>query len=206
MIIKAALRSLKHEPSPSPRIQTAVADIDEEVTRLNHIVSEVLDFARPIKFDRAPTDLNALCQDAVRAATADAPDVGVELDLQRDLPPIVTDGERLRLALVNVLTNARHAVLAEPHGSVRVAARVGLITRRTNGGRVTVEIRDDGVGIAPEDLARVFDPFFTTRKTGTGLGLAITRNIIEGLGGTITITSRTGEGKPVRLDLPQGEH
>jgi len=206
MIIKAALRSLKHEPSSSPRIQTAVADIDEEVTRLNHIVSEVLDFARPIKFDRAPTDLNALCQDAVRAATADAPDVGVELDLQRDLPPIVTDGERLRLALVNILTNARHAVLAEPHGSVRVAARVGLITRRTNGGRVIVEIRDDGVGIAPEDLARVFDPFFTTRKTGTGLGLAITRNIIEGLGGAITITSRAGEGTTVRLDLPQGEH
>jgi two-component system, NtrC family, sensor histidine kinase AtoS len=190
---------------PSPRVQAAVTDIDEEITRLNHIVSEVLDFARPIKFDRDTTDVNALCQDAVRAATADAPDIGVELDLQRGLPPIVTDGERLRLALVNILTNARHAVLAVPAGSVRVATRVRVITRRSEAGRVLVEIHDDGVGIAPEDLARVFDPFFTTRKTGTGLGLAITRNIIEGLGGTITIASRPGEGTTVRLDLPQSE-
>jgi signal transduction histidine kinase len=205
MIIKAALRSLKQEPVPSPRVQAAVTDIDEEITRLNHIVSEVLDFARPIKFDRDTTDVNALCQDAVRAATADAPDIGVELDLQRGLPPIVTDGERLRLALVNILTNARHAVLAVPAGSVRVATRVRVITRRSEAGRVLVEIHDDGVGIAPEDLARVFDPFFTTRKTGTGLGLAITRNIIEGLGGTITIASRPGEGTTVRLDLPQSE-
>jgi signal transduction histidine kinase len=205
MIIKAALRSLKQEPAPSPRVQTAVADIDEEITRLNHIVSEVLDFARPIKFDRDTIDVNALCQDAVRAATADATDIGVELDLQRDLPAIVTDGERLRLALVNILTNARHAVVAASSGPVRVASRVRLLTRRGDAGRVRVEIHDDGVGIAPEDLARVFDPFFTTRKTGTGLGLAITRNIIEGLGGTITIASRPGAGTMVRLDLPQGD-
>ena len=205
MIIKAALRSLKQEPAPSPRVQGAVADIDEEITRLNHIVSEVLDFARPIRFDRSVTDLNALCQDAVRAATADAQDVGVDLDLQPGLPAIVTDGERLRLALVNILTNARHAVIAESAGAVRVAARVRVMTRRTDAGRMLVEVHDDGAGIAPEDLARVFDPFFTTRKTGTGLGLAITRNIIEGLGGAITIASRPGDGTTVRLDLPQGD-
>jgi len=201
MIIKTALRSLKQE-SGSQRTQAAVADIDEEVTRLNHIVSEVLDFARPIKFDLSRVDVNALCQDAVRAATADAPDISVEADLQRDVPPIVTDGERLRLALVNILTNARHAVLAEPAGAVRVDGRVRIATRRTGSGRVLIEVEDHGIGIAPEDLARVFDPFFTTRKTGTGLGLAITRNIIEGLGGTITVASRRGAGTTVRIDLP----
>jgi two-component system sensor histidine kinase AtoS len=88
---------------------------------------------------------------------------------------------------------------------VRLAARVRLTTRRSDRDRIVVEVQDDGVGIAPEDLSRVFDPFFTTRKTGTGLGLAITRNIIEGLGGTITVASRRGEGTTVRLDLPQGE-
>ncbi len=201
MIIKTALRSLKQE-SGSQRTQAAVADIDEEVTRLNHIVSEVLDFARPIKFDLSRVDVNALCQDAVRAATADAPDISVEADLQRDVPPIVTDGERLRLALVNILTNARHAVLAEPAGAVRVDGRVRIGTRRTGSGRVLIEVEDHGIGIAPEDLARVFDPFFTTRKTGTGLGLAITRNIIDGLGGTITVASRRGAGTTVRIDLP----
>jgi signal transduction histidine kinase len=65
-----------------------------------------------------------------------------------------------------------------------------------------VEIKDRGIGIAPEDLPRVFDPYFTTRRTGSGLGLAISRQIIEGLGGTITVTSRKGEGTDVRIELP----
>jgi signal transduction histidine kinase len=202
MIIKTALRSLKQEAAPSSKIQVAVADIDEEVTRLNHLVSEVLDFARPIKFDLSSVDLNALCQDAVRAVTADAPDITMDVDLQRNLPAIVTDSERLRLALVNILTNARHAVVAEPARPRGAAGRIRLSTRPSNAARVTIEVRDDGIGIAPEDLARIFDPFFTTRKTGTGLGLAITRNIIEGLGGTIAVASRRGEGTTVRLDLP----
>ena len=203
MIIKTALRSLKQEPSPSPRVQAAMADIDEEVTRLNHIVAEVLDFARPIKFDFASVEVNALCQDAIRAAAADAADIVFDANLQRDLGEIVTDAERLRLALVNVLTNARHAVAAVPAGGgVGVAGRVRLTTRRADPGRVSIEVQDDGVGIAPEDLARIFDPFFTTRKTGTGLGLAITRNIIEGLGGTIIVSSRRGEGTSVRIEIP----
>ena len=203
MIIKAALRSMKQDPAPSPRINTAIADIDEEVTRLNHIVAEVLDFAKPIKFSLERLDVNALCLDAVRAATADAPNIVVETELQRELPAVVTDGERLRLALVNILTNARHAVLAQPsRANSREAGHVRVITHRIDAGRVLIEVQDNGIGIAPEDLARVFDPFFTTRKTGTGLGLAITRNIIEGLGGTITVASRRGEGTTVRIDLP----
>lgn len=202
MIIRTALRSLKQESGQSPRIQAAVADIDEEVTRLNHLVTEVLDFARPIKFDLSPVDVNALCEDAVRAVTADSPDITLDLNLDRGLPPVVTDGERLRLALVNILTNARDAMLAQPAGRVSGDRKIRVITRRTGARRVVIEVDDDGVGIAPEDLARVFDPFFTTRKTGTGLGLAITRNIIEGLGGTINVSSRPGDGTAVRLDLP----
>jgi signal transduction histidine kinase len=200
MIIKTALRSLKQEPAPSPRVQSAVSDIDEEITRLNHLVSEVLDFARPIKFDLSAVDVNALCQDAGRAATTDASEIALELDLERSLPPIVTDSERLRLALVNILTNARHAVLAQ--GAATGGRQVTVTTRRAPGGRVLVDVHDNGIGIAPEDLARIFDPFFTTRKTGTGLGLAITRNIIEGLGGAITVASRRGEGTSVRVELP----
>ena len=68
--------------------------------------------------------------------------------------------------------------------------------------RVTIDVRDRGTGIAAEDLARVFDPYFTTRRTGTGLGLAISRNIIEGLGGTINVSSRHGDGTEVRIELP----
>jgi signal transduction histidine kinase/uncharacterized membrane-anchored protein YhcB (DUF1043 family) len=203
MIIKTALRSLKQDPAQLPHVRAAVADIDEEVERLNRIVSEVLDFARPIRFELAPVDLNALAEDAARAVGAtEGPAVAIRPELAPHLPPVVTDGERLRLVLVNILTNARHAVLAREDRPVSGAIRI--ITSLTAAGRVALEVRDQGVGIAPEDLARVFDPFFTTRRTGTGLGLAISRNIIEGLGGTIGVSSRPGEGTDVRIELPPG--
>jgi signal transduction histidine kinase len=67
---------------------------------------------------------------------------------------------------------------------------------------VAIEVRDRGTGISPENLPRIFDPYFTTRRTGTGLGLAISRNIVEGLRGTINVDSRSGEGTTVRIELP----
>lgn len=201
MIIKAALRSLKRDPVDAAQVKAAAADIDEEVVRLNHIVTEVLDFARPITFDRAPVDVNALCRDAVRAVGADATGPAITLDLGASVGTIDTDAERLRLVLVNILTNARHAVAAL--GSAPVPPDpITLVTRGQPPGRVTIDVRDRGAGIAPEDLPRVFDPYFTTRRTGTGLGLAISRNIIEGLGGTIAIASRPARGTDVRLELP----
>jgi signal transduction histidine kinase len=199
MIIKAALRSLRGERLAPEQLQTAIKDIDEEIVRLNRIVSEVLDFARPIRFELAPVDINALCEDAARASGAEPGAVPVALRLDKRLGTMITDGERLRLVLVNVLTNARHAVAG------RDDARAGAITLTTaplDGSRVLIEVGDRGIGIAAEDLARVFDPYFTTRRTGTGLGLAISRNIIEGLGGTIAVASRPGEGTTVRIDLP----
>ena len=202
MIIRTALRTLKQGTGHSPEVDGAIADIDEEVTRLNRIVTEVLDFARPIKFDLASVNVNALCEDAARAVGSEEPGVAAHLDLDRQIGEIVTDGERVRLALVNVLTNARHAVLARTDRPGDPLRAIELVTRNATPGRVSIEVRDRGVGIAPDDLSRVFDPFFTTRRTGTGLGLAITRRIIEGLGGTITVTSRPGQGTDVRIELP----
>jgi signal transduction histidine kinase len=78
---------------------------------------------------------------------------------------------------------------------------VTLVTRR-NGTRVSITIRDRGVGIPADDLGRIFDPYFTTRRAGTGLGLPIAKNVIDGLGGTVTATSRVGEGTEIHVDLP----
>ena len=89
--------------------------------------------------------------------------------------------------------NARHAVMARPEPPPPDPIR--LKTLRLAANRVAVEVRDRGIGIAAEDLPRVFDPYFTTRRTGTGLGLAISRHIVEGLGGTISVASRKGEAR-----------
>jgi signal transduction histidine kinase len=161
----------------------------------------VLDFARPIKFELSAGDVNAIGEDAVRAVQSGGGGPAVVLKLDPSLPPIVLDAERLRLTLVNVLTNARMAVGARA-GAAALPDAIVLTTAKLKSGRVMIEVRDRGAGIAPEDLSRVFDPFFTTRRTGTGLGLAISRNIIEGMGGTIAIQSRPDAGTEVRIELP----
>jgi signal transduction histidine kinase len=203
MIIKTALRTLRQENVRPEQVQRATRDIDEEIARLNLIVTEVLDFARPIKFEVGPADINALASDAVRAASTDGSKPAVQLHLDSRIPPATTDPERLRQVLVNLLDNAFQAVEARgvPDG-VRPDTPIRLETARLDGERVTITVRERGTGISPENLSRVFDPFFTTRRTGTGIGLAISRNIVEGLGGRITVASQPERGTEVRIELP----
>jgi signal transduction histidine kinase len=199
MIIKASLRTLRRDDVPPADLKRAVSDIDEETGRLNRIVTDVLDFAKPIKFDLAPADINALCRDAARAASEDdsAP---LTMALEPSLTPIVTDAERLRLVLINILTNARHAMEGAEAGATRSPIELRTVGLPT--GRIAIHIRDRGVGIKAEDLPRIFEPYFTTKRTGSGLGLAIARNVVEGLGGTIGVTSRTGFGTEITIELP----
>jgi len=207
MIIRTSLSSLRRDSVTAPELREAVADIDEETNRLNRIVTDVLDFARPMRFDYAETRINAVCAASAQAAEAGEAGAAVALDLDPSDPEIVTDADRLRTALVNILSNARHAV--EQSANVAAGGGVAVVPEplvrlrtRTEGGRVTITISDRGVGIAPEDMTHIFDPYFTTRRTGTGLGLPIARNIVDGLGGAIAISSRVGEGTEIRLDLP----
>ena len=200
MIIKSGLRTLRRDEVTPDQVRAVAGDIDEEIVRLNRIVTEVLDFARPIKFDLAPTDLNALARDAVKAADAGGAHPRITLDLDDTIPDLTTDAERLRQALVNIVGNAIQAV--DSRGTARDGELIRLRTAKLTSRRVTITVTDRGTGISPDDLPRVFDPFFTTRRTGTGIGLAISRNIIEGLGGRITVSSEHNRGTEVRIELP----
>ena len=199
MIIKTSLRSLRRQDAAPERVQSAAKDIDEEITRLNRIVSEVLDFARPIRFELESTDANALVEDAVRAAAATAPHVPVSVDLDPTLGQVTTDAGHLRQALDNVIGNAIHALEGRP---LPEGTPIRIQTTRLDAKRFLILVSDRGPGIPPEDLPRIFDPFFTTRRTGTGIGLAISRNIIEGLGGRINVASTRERGTDVRIELP----
>lgn len=195
MIIKGALRTMAMDGASTADVRDAAKDIDEEIDRLNSLVNDVLDVARPIRFDFAATDINTVCRDAVQAASASRENAAVRTDLGPSLPELVTDSERLRTVLINLLQNADHAIEGKPAGTVT------LITQQVADRRVAITIRDTGRGIAEDDLPRIFDPYFTTRRAGTGLGLAIAKNIIEGLGGSISVTTRTGAGTDFRIDL-----
>jgi signal transduction histidine kinase len=110
------------------------------------------------------------------------------------VPIIRSDAERLRIALVNLIVNARDAMRSED-------AHVSVSTR-FNGACVAIVIADRGPGIDRADLPRIFDPYFTTKRGGTGLGLPISKNIVEGLGGTIAVDSTLGKGTEIRIELP----
>jgi signal transduction histidine kinase len=128
------------------------------------------------------------------------------LRLDPGLTSVVTDAERLRVALVNLIVNARQAVAAgQPAlaggGAEPPAGAVTVSTQKTPDGVVLI-VADAGVGIDQADLSRVFDPYFTTKRGGTGLGLPIAKNIIEGLGGTLAVASAPGRGTEIRIHLP----
>ena len=195
MIIKGALRTLGRDSATAADVRDAAKDIDEEIERLNSLVTDVLDVARPIRFDPAPTDVNTVCRAVVQAASAGHTHAPVTLDLAPGLPVITTDGERLRTVLINLLTNSQNAIEGRPN------ARVEVITEPLADRRVAIIIRDNGKGIAEDDLPRIFDPYFTTRRAGTGLGLAIAKNVIDAMGGSIAVTSRQGEGTDFRIEL-----
>jgi signal transduction histidine kinase len=206
MIISATLSTLRRS-LPEADFREAVNDIDGETWRLNRIVSDVLDFARPIRFELADTDINEICRASVAAAWAGVARDDVRLDLDPALPIVLTDAERVRTALVNILTNARHAVgaveSAPGPGGLALAPPPPVTVKTSHAdGRVTITIQDQGTGIAPDDMAHIFDPYFTTRRAGTGLGLPISKNIIEGLGGRIHIRSTLGAGTEISIRLP----
>ena len=205
MIIKASLRTLASERVSRDDTRQALTDVDEEVARLNRVVNDVLDFARPIRFDYAPADVNALCADAEEATRAGHQDMHVTIDTGSG----ARDGRDGCRAPAHRAREHPRRTRAMP-SAARPSAIAGRALRgptsrsprtaRPNSFRIT--IRDRGVGVKPEDLPRVFDPYFTTKRTGSGLGLAIAKNIIEGMGGSIALDSRPGDGTEIRIDLP----
>lgn len=204
MIIKGSLRVLRQKDATAEEVAEVAIDIDHEVARLDRIVSDVLDFTRPLQVEASPTDLAAICRDAAEAALGDSTDVTVRHALGEDLAQVQTDGERLRAALVNLVSNARDGVLARRSAdrSSSQGDEIEIGGRRLDDGSVRLWVADQGVGIAADDLPQVFEPYFTTKRTGTGLGLAISRKIVEALGGRIHVDSHESGGTRIEIDLP----
>ncbi len=199
MIIKGSLRTLSRPGASAADVREAVADIDHEVARLNRIVDDVLDFARPVRLEYASTDVNAVLDDVAASFSAAGEPRRVVTRLDADLPPVPVDVERLRTALVNVVTNALDAVAARRDG---LCPPVEVRSLCLPGGGAAVEVEDQGVGIEPTDLPHIFEPYFTTKRTGTGLGLAIAKNVIDSHGGVLSACAAPTGGTRIRLELP----
>jgi two-component system NtrC family sensor kinase len=173
-----------------------------EIGRIGRIVRDYLDSTRGLEPDHKPTSLAKLLHEAVEVTggVEASGKPAVVIDIADDPAGFVTDPGLLRQIVINLLTNAFDAIGSE--GTVRVAARV-------QNGMVDIAVSDTGAGISPDDLRRIFEPFYTTkgRGKGTGLGLAICRELSRALGGSIEVESEPGKGSTftVRLPLHGGE-
>ena len=173
--------------------------IIDEVDRLNGVVTQFLDYARPLKSTPHPIDVNDVIERTLRLVqTALPPQVEVQAVLDRTLPPAQSDAEQLKQVVINLLQNAVQAMPAGGRLSVTTAAPEdpGGAFRLNGGGpeMVEIRIRDSGPGIPEEQREHIFVHFYTTKEKGTGLGLAISQRIVRSHGGSISLQSRMGEG------------
>ncbi len=196
MSIKASLASLRSTPGLPAGVTEAASDIEQDAARLNRIVGDVLDFARPVRVEYARVAVNALAREAAEAVL---PEHAVRFEFDPADPRFDTDPDRLRGALVNVLQNAREAMTERPDAETPGIA----LTTRAQGDRVSIVVADRGPGVRPEHQPHLFDPYFTTKRTGTGLGLAIAKNIVDALHGSIAARPRGGGGTEIAIELPQ---
>ncbi len=197
----------RRAPDDADQAREFLGIIADEVKRLNGVVSQFLDYSRPVKAHLAPGDLNEILEGTFKLLGSDLPPaVTLELDLERPLPRVSCDPEQLRQVFLNLALNA---VQAMPRGGrLSVATRLArdelAVWREAPRRSDTVEVRfrDTGPGVPEEAKEHIFVPFFTTKEKGTGLGLAIVQRIVKAHGGTIVVRSGPDQGAEFVIALP----
>jgi signal transduction histidine kinase len=166
-----------------------------EVNRLDSIVTQFLKAIRPSRPQLRPENLNTIVEDAVRFFSPELQnrEILVEQELRSDLPLLQLDRDQMKQAFYNVIKNSLEAM--HRHGRLRI--RTDL-----DDTHVIIRFADTGGGISPENLSRVFEPYFTTKPSGTGLGLLIVRRIVREHGGELSIESSEGKGLTLTIRLP----
>jgi signal transduction histidine kinase len=189
-------RKLRKVPAAQrAELQKALEVAREEITRLDSIVQQFLGAIRPARLQARLENLNALVQEAVTFLKPEIEDrnILVELELRKDLPLIEVDRNQLKQAFYNVIKNAFQAMKSG-----------GLLRIRTDQDDrfVSIAFSDTGGGISPENMSKIFEPYFTTKASGSGLGLLIVRRIVREHGGEIDLASDQGRGLTLTVRLP----
>jgi signal transduction histidine kinase len=181
-------------PATSPA-RSVVKDVRLEIARINHIVTDLLQTARPHPPTVRKSDLNTTVEHAVMLGRQQAIAKSIEITLQKDpsLPAVEHDSDQIHQVLLNLLLNALQAV--DTNGKISV-------TVKPQDTMAVVEVADNGRGISPDHLPNIFRPFYTTKGDGTGLGLSLARRIVEDHQGRIDVISAVGEGTTFAVILP----
>ncbi|NVM27047.1 MAG: PAS domain S-box protein, partial [Desulfobacterales bacterium] len=173
----------------------------QEVERLNRVIGQLLEFARPMKIDRKPTSLHTVIQHSLKMIQRQAQDKSINIytNLSPEIKNVSVDADRINQVLLNLYLNSIEAM--EHGGTLSVELSWDADSKRTK-----IAVSDTGAGINKEDLVHVFDPYFTTKQSGTGLGLAIVHRVIESHDGEVRVESEPGKGTAVTILLPVSDN
>lgn len=179
-------------PGTDPKLNKHIGIIESEIKNANAVVGELVGFFREAALELKQTSLDRVVEDALAAWS---PPANVKISKEMDGAGIDLEADPARIsdAVKRVLANAAEAMPQGGEVKVRVARK---------GKQPVIEVADAGPGIKPDDLQRVFDPFFSTKPRGLGLGLAVAKRALEAHGGTIEVKTQPGKGTTVRLLLP----
>ena len=202
----ACLSLLSHGRADVEELRAALADINSDAERASAVIERVRAMAKRSAPDRIPVRVTDLVHEVVALTRAESATrrVAIRTDVPAELPAVLGDRVQLQQVLLNLVINAMDAMSGadDPERSLDVRGRTdGLDGSPT----VTISVEDRGVGLQPEELDRLFEPFYTTKPHGMGLGLAISRSIIEAHGGRLWGESQRGRGAVFSFRLPAAE-
>ena len=196
--IRAQMEEITSEAHLDFDSQTRVETAMRDLIRIEALLNEVLDFAKPLTLDRRSCRIQALLDHALSLISTDlrVNRIEVKKDYPARLAPVRWDEAKMQHAFLSIFKNSLEAM--SPGGHLRVSVKL----HRGRRNEVIIKIENDGVPIPPEVVDKVFEPYFTTKRSGTGLGLASVKKIVEEHHGHISIASRPEQGTTVTLGMP----
>jgi signal transduction histidine kinase len=202
--IKNSAGIFKRHARLSPEDDELLDIIGKEIQRLDNIITDFLEFAKPHPLRRTMTDLNELIEETVSLlANSDRMDGRIQIahTFDKRIPDILLDGSTMKQVLWNVLINAIQAM--PQGGSITITTAMSMKTSDDGPpDSVIIDIADTGVGMQPETARKAFQPFYSTKSKGTGLGLSIVERAIKQHSGSISLESTVGNGTTVRISMP----
>jgi signal transduction histidine kinase len=196
----AALRLLRIDPAELSSVAEALTDIADDGARAAEVIQRLRTLLRRQPTPRVAVDVNALVQDSLALIHADLARAGilVRLALGSPLPRIDGDAVQIQQVILNLVVNACEAIAATKDGP----GSITIETSEPRRGRLTIAVRDSGVGVAEPDLERIFEHFVSSKPHGLGMGLAISRSIVHAHDGRIWATRNTDRGLTIHVELP----
>lgn len=191
-------RKIQQEAPEYSYIKTALQGVE----RISRIVEVTLNFSRPAMPDVQQVNINSIIPQTLElvASALKRKEITVNVHLDDSLPLVAIDAKQIQQVMINLITNAGDSI--QTKGAITISSYLERSTKYNESEFVVVSISDEGCGIPPEDLSKIFNPFFTRKADGTGLGLPITQRILHQHNGIIDVQSKVGEGTTFYVKLP----